>query len=299
MRIAVTGASGLIGSALVSFLAANDHDCTRLVRSSPSGPLEARWDPATGQIEPAAAIEGLDAVVNLAGEPIAEGRWTTAKKSRIRESRVGGTRRLAEALLRLDRPPRILVAASAIGFYGDRGDEVLTEDSAPGTGFLADACRDWEKAAQPAVDAGIRVVHLRIGLVLSNSGGALPRMLLPFRMGVGGRIGSGKQYMSWIALDDLVGVAYYVLTDDAARGPINAVSPNPVTNLEFTKALGKALSRPTVFPLPGFAARLALGEMADELLLASQRVKPARLISSRFQFKLPEIESALRSVLSE
>ena len=297
MRIAVTGASGLVGSALLSFLASNKHACTKLVRSSPTGSDEVRWDPATGQIA-AAAIEGFDAVIHLAGEPIAEGRWTSAKKSKIRDSRVDATKRLAEGLVKLNRPPGVLIAASAIGFYGNRGDEVLTEESAAGTGFLAEVCREWEKAAEPVVKAGIRVVNLRIGVVLSKFGGALPRMLLPFRMGVGGKIGSGKQYMSWIALDDLIGAAYHILTNNALSGPVNAVSPNPVTNLEFTKALGKVLSRPTLFPLPGVAARIALGEMADELLLASQRVKPARLIAGGFPFKFVEIESALRAVLA-
>jgi uncharacterized protein (TIGR01777 family) len=296
MRIAVTGASGLVGSALLTLLAGHNHTCTKLVRSSPD-PGKAPQDLYPGFADPA-AIEGSEAVVHLAGEPIAEGRWTPAKKAKIRESRVEGTRRLAEALAKLNPQPRVLVAASAVGFYGDRADEILTEESTIGTGFLAEVCREWEAAAEPAAKAGIRTVNLRIGVVLSKFGGALPRMLFPFRMGVGGKIGSGNQYVSWIALEDLVAAIEYVATNDKLSGPVNVVSPNPVTNLEFTRALGKALSRPTIFPMPGFAARIAFGEMADELLLASQRVKPARLLSSGFQFTLPEIGQALRSVLS-
>ena len=237
--------------------------------------------------------------MHLAGENIAVRRWTPAQKARIRDSRVQGTRLLAQSLARLQQPPTVMVCASAIGFYGDRGEELLTEGSAPGSGFLTDTCRAWEAAAQPASEKDIRVVNLRLGVVLSPGGGALAKMLLPFRLGVGGKIGSGRQYMSWIEIDDVVGVIHYALTTDELRGPVNAVAPNPVTNREFTKTLGRVLSRPTIFPMPAFAARLAFGEMADELLLASTRVKPARLQNSGYYFRHPRLEDALRHLLGK
>jgi hypothetical protein len=241
----------------------------------------------------AANLEGIDATVHLAGENIAARRWTPAQKAKIRESRVGGTRLLAETLAKLRKPPRTLVCASAIGFYGDRSDQRLNEDSPPGTGFLADTCREWEAAARPAVEQGIRVVHLRTGLVLASQGGALAKMLPPFRLGIAGIIGSGRQYMSWISLGDLVAVISYALSNETQRGPVNAVAPNPVTNYEFTKTLGRVLRRPTLFPMPAFAARLAFGEMADGLLLASTRVEPKRLLDCGFRFRFPELEAAL------
>jgi uncharacterized protein (TIGR01777 family) len=241
----------------------------------------------------------MEAVVHLAGENIASGRWTAARKARIRSSRVMGTRTLCETLARLSQPPKVLVSASAIGYYGDRGAEPLWENSAFGTGFLAEVCRAWEEATQPAVQKGIRVVLLRIGIVLSPAGGALAKMLIPFQLGLGGVIGSGNQYMSWIALDDVAGVIAHALVTDTLQGPVNAVAPYPVTNREFTKTLGRVLRRPTVFPLPGFAARLAFGEMADALLLASTRVEPKRLLATQYVFRYPELEDALRHLLGK
>lgn len=296
MNVLATGSSGLIGSALLSSLSPAGHRITRLVRSQPRAEAgEFYWDPQTGQLD-AAGLERADAVVHLAGESIAE-RWTPQKKVRIRDSRVKGTRLLCDALARLENPPRVLVNASAIGYYGDRGDAVLQEESAPGSGFLAEVCREWEGATESAARAGIRVVRLRIGVVLSRKGGALARMLLPFRLGAGGRIGSGKQYMSWIAIDDLVGAIQHTLTTPELQGPINAVSPNPATNSEFTKTLGKVLGRPTLLPMPAFAVRLAFGQMGEDLLLASSRVQPVRLEASGFAFRFAELEGALRHVL--
>ena len=297
MKVAVTGATGLIGSALVPFLRSGGHEAAPLRRAPAGrGGDGPSWDPDTGALS-AGALDGLDAVVHLAGENVAGGRWTAARKARIRDSRVACTRRLAEALAGLPDPPRTLVAASAIGFYGDRGDEVLAEVSAPGEGFLPTVCQAWEEAAAPAREAGIRVVHLRIGVVLTPAGGALGQMLFPFRMGVGGVIGSGRQHMSWVALDDVLGGILHVLRTDGLAGAVNMVAPNPATNAEFTKTLGRVLRRPTILPLPGFAARLAFGEMADALLLASARVDPARLRQGGFAFGYPGLEDALRHVL--
>jgi uncharacterized protein (TIGR01777 family) len=239
----------------------------------------------------------LDAVIHLAGESIAGGRWTAARKARIRDSRTQGTRLLAETLAQLARPPKVLISGSAIGYYGDRGQEILTENEGPGSNFLAGVCRAWESATEPAAHNGTRVVILRTGIVLSRKGGALARMLTPFRMGVGGVVGSGKQFMSWISIDDLVRIILYALKIETVKGPVNAVAPKPVTNAEFTRLLGRILRRPTVLPMPGIAARLAFGEMADELLLASTRVAPAKLEASGFVFRHPDLESALMSIL--
>ena len=299
MKILVTGSSGLVGRALVAFLAAGGHEVTRLVRSTPGpGAGQIHWDPNVGSID-TTRLEGLEAVVHLAGESIATGRWAAEKKARIRDSRVKGTRLLSDSLARLALPPSAMVSASAIGYYGDRGDDILREESGRGTGFLAEVCSEWEAATESAVQKGIRVVHLRIGLVLSAVGGALATMLFPFRMGLGGVIGSGKQFMSWIAIDDLVAGIAYALTTDALRGPVNAVAPHPITNREFTRTLGRVLSRPTLFPMPAFAARLAFGEMADELLLSSTRVEPARLSSAGYRFRYPTLEGALRHLLGK
>jgi uncharacterized protein (TIGR01777 family) len=298
MRILMSGASGLIGSSLIPYLTSCGHAVDRLVRrSARAGSGEIPWNPSAGILD-ASSVEGFDAIVHLAGENIARGRWTAARKRQILESRTRGTRLLAETLSRLARPPRVLVSASAIGFYGDRGGEILQEDAKPGKGFLPEVCVAWEEATRAASEKGIRVATPRIGIVLSTAGGALARMLLPFRMGVGGKIGSGGQYMSWITMDDLIGVICHSVEDDSLAGPINAVVPRPVTNLEFTKTLGRVLSRPAVFPLPGSAARLLLGEMADELLLASTRVEPAKLLAAGYQFKYSELEAALRHVLA-
>jgi hypothetical protein len=303
MKVIVTGSTGLVGRALVRSLLADGHEVTRLVRGDSQGfrapgTAAVHWDPSRGEID-APALEGHDAAVHLAGENVGEGRWDDEKKRRIRESRVKGTNLLAGALAGLGAKPRVLVSASATGFYGDRGAEILREESASGTDFLSEVCREWEKGTLPASQAGIRVVHLRIGVVLSGEGGALGKMLTPFKLGVGGKIGSGSQYMNWITLEDLIGVVRRAVEDENLRGPVNAVAPQQVTNEEFTKAIGRALGRPTLFTMPAFAARLAFGEMADALLLASTRVEPARLKEAGYEFKHPEIEGALRSVLGK
>ncbi len=298
--VAVTGASGLIGSALVTGLTSAGHRVVRVVRgagaASVAGQRLARWDPESGALEPS-ALAGADAVVHLAGESVAGGRWTEAKKRRIRSTRVDVTRRLAEALPRLERPPRLLVSASAVGYYGDRGSEILREDSSPGPGFLAEVCREWEAATDPAARAGIRVVRLRIGMVLSRRGGALGAMLTPFRLGAGGPVGSGVQWVSWIAIDDLVGAILHALATESLAGPVNAVAPEPVTNRELARTLGRVLRRPALLPLPAVAARLLFGQMADELLLASARVEPARLRATGFTFRHARLEDALRHEL--
>lgn len=301
MKIIVTGATGLIGSALVPALLADGYSVTCLTRGSSSSPphrgtTSARWNPEAGEIDKK-ALEGCDAAVHLAGESIAEGRWTDEKKRRIVESREKGTRLIAESLAALHSRPKVLVSASAIGYYGDRGAEVLDEGSSSGKDFLSDVCRRWEAAADPARGAGIRVVHPRIGVVLSSEGGALGKMLTPFKMGVGGKIGSGEQYMSWVALDDVVGAIKLALKDDSLEGAVNTVAPGAVTNAEFTKTLGNVLGRPTFFAVPSFAARLAFGEMADELLLSSTRVEPKRLRATNYQFAYTQLEAALRHVL--
>ena len=297
MTVLVSGSSGLVGSALIPHLEASGHRVLRLVRTSPKSDLERRWDPKTGELA-AADLEGIQAVVHLAGENIASGRWNEAKKNRIRSSREDGTRLLAQGLAKLQTPPGVLISASAIGYYGNRGEEILNEESPPGADFLAETCIAWENAARPAADAGVRTVYVRIGIVLSADGGALAKMLFPFRMGVGGVIGSGDQYMSWISLSDLAGIINHALNTETLQGPVNAVSPAPVTNREFTKTLGGALSRPTLFPMPSFAARLAFGEMADALLLSSTRVLPARLQETGYVFQHPKLDGALRHVLN-
>ena len=296
MRVLVTGASGLIGTALVQSLRRDGHEAIALVRRSPPGAGEVQWNPLFADAQP---FEGADAVVHLAGESIAGGRWTAERKKKIVESRLVGTQNLAESIAKVTRRPAVLVSASAIGYYGDRGDEVLTESSSSGSGFLAQVARGWEAATEPAARAGVRVVSPRIGVVLAGQGGALPKMALPFRFGLGGRVGSGKQWMSWITLDDLVRLLVYAVTNELIRGPINAVSPQSVTNAEFTRTLARVLHRPAIFPAPAFAVRLVLGEMADELLLASQRVEPKVAMESGFRFQYPQLETALGHALNE
>ena len=296
LRVAMTGSTGLVGSALTAFLRGGDHQVTRLCRRPTGGPDTSVWNP-TSQTWPASAFEGADAVVHLAGENIAGGRWTAARKQRIRDSRVDDTRRLCETLAALPSPPATLVTASAIGVYGDQGDEPVDESSAPGVGFLPEVCQAWEAATAPARDRGIRVVHLRLGIVLTPAGGALKQMLIPFNLGVGGVLGSGDQYMSWIVLDDVLGSVLHVLATDTIVGPVNAVAPTPVTNRVFTTTLGQVLHRPTILPAPGPAVRLLLGEMADALLLTGVAVEPARLTASGFRFAYPTLEGALRHVL--
>jgi uncharacterized protein len=298
-HIAVTGGSGLIGTAVIQRLRQGRHQITRLVRRT-AGPGEVSWDPAGGRLDPG-ALEGVDAIIHLAGENVGT-RWTAARKRRIRESRVSGTRLLSETIARLRRPARVLISASAVGIYGDRGDEILTEASTlgdPNSNFLASVSQEWEAAADAARAAGVRVVHPRFGVVLSSAGGALSKMLLPFRLGLGGRVGDGSQWLSWISIDDAVGVIQRALETDSLQGPLNATTPDPVTNRDFTRALGRVLRRPTPFPVPAAALRFALGEMGDETLLASARALPAKLLQSGYQFQYPEIEGALRHVLGK
>jgi hypothetical protein len=297
LTVAVTGATGLVGTRLVHDLVAAGARPRRLVRGTPkSAHDEIEWSPESGIVRPE-AMQGVDAVVHLAGESIASGRWTAAKKRRIRDSRVVGTTSLARSLAALPQRPTTLVCASAIGFYGDRGETILDERSEPGTGFLPEVCIEWERACEPARAAGIRVVNVRIGVIVSRQGGALASMLLPFKLGVGGKIGSGRQYMSWVSLDDVVGTILHALGHQEIAGPVNAVAPSPVTNAEFTRAMGATLHRPTVLPLPGFAARLALGQMADDLLLASTRVVPRRLEETGYRFVHPDLRGCLTAEL--
>jgi hypothetical protein len=296
MNILVSGSHGLIGSALVPALRGEKHSVIRLVRTSSSPSDGILWDPVRGAID-AARLAGLDAVIHLAGENISAGRWTPERKARIRDSRVRGTRLLAESLGRLPRPPRVLLSASAVGYYGHRGDTVVREEDPPGTGFLADLCREWEAAADPARRAGIRLVYLRTGVVLSPAGGVLGKVLPLFRLGLGGPIGSGRQYMSWIAIDDVVGALLHLLANGGLAGPVNLVAPRPVTNSEFTAALGRVLSRPTIIPVPAGALRALFGEMADGALLSSTRAEPGRLLGSGYAFLFPEVGGALRHLL--
>jgi uncharacterized protein (TIGR01777 family) len=295
-RVLVTGASGLLGRALVSSLQARGFEVSRLVREKAQNSDQIHWDPAR-PLSPK-AISGFDAVIHLAGESVV-GRWSNAKKTKIRDTRVGGSRTLTHALATAPKRPRVLIAASAIGYYGDRADEVLNEKSASGAGFLADVCREWEAASQPAVDAGIRTVQIRTGIVLSSEGGALQKMLTPFRMGIGGRVGSGRQWMSWIHIQDWVGSVHHILKNDLLQGAVNLVSPKPVQNEEFTETLASVLSRPAIFPVPAFAIKALFGQMGEEVLLASQRVEPARLVTSGYPFQCSDLRKALEALLKK
>jgi len=298
MKILIGGSHGLVGTALIKSLETDGHEIFRLVRRAPTSKTEVEWSPDRYSIA-LARIEGFDAVVNLAGESIAEGRWTDDKKRRIRESRVKGTKLLGDALANLTVSPKTFVCASAIGYYGNPGDELLTETSAPGDDFLAKVCAEWEGATALATEKGIRVVNARFGVILDTNGGALKKMLPPFRMGVGGKIGSGKQWMSWIALADVVGGIQFALANDSIKGPVNLVAPSPVTNAEFTKTLGKVLSRPTIFPMSAFAIKLLFGEMGEALLLGVQRVAPERLVAEGYEFRYPQLEQALAHILGK
>jgi uncharacterized protein (TIGR01777 family) len=293
-RILVTGASGLIGRALTPSLRSHGFEMFRLVRGTPTAQDQIHWNPAR-PLSPE-AVSGFDAVVHLAGESVAA-RWSRTRMAKIRDSRVSGTRSLTHALAKAEKKPRVLVAASAVGYYGDRADEVLNERSSPGTGFLADVCREWEAATHPAIDAGIRTVQIRTGVVLSAEGGALRKMLPPFRMGAGGKLGSGRQWMSWIHIQDMIGAIHHILKTDLLQGPVNLVSPRPVTNAEFTETLASVLSRPAIFPVPAFAIKTLFGQMGEEVLLASQRVEPARLVTSGYPFHCSELRKALEAVL--
>lgn len=297
MDVAISGASGLIGSALADSLRAEGHRVLRLRRGGVTGDDDIGWDLEAGRID-ALALEGLDAVVHLAGESIGEKKWSDEQKRRIRESRVKSTTTLAGALATRERKPRVFVSGSAIGIYGNRGDEILSEDSAPGDDFLAQVCAEWEAASKPAADAGVRTVNIRTGIVLAKEGGALARMLLPFKLGLGGRIGSGKQWMSWIALPDEVAAIRHAIDSESLSGPLNLTAPNPVPNAEFVRTLGRVLGRPTVLPTPLLPLKLRYGaELVEALLLYSQRVLPARLEASGFAFEYPTLEVALRAVL--
>jgi len=296
-RVIVTGATGLVGSPLVQALEKAGATVVRAVRRpARDAAREIYWNADAGEIE-SGKLEGAAAVVHLAGENIAGRRWTESFKRAIRDSRVKGTRLWADAIAHAANKPRALVCASAIGYYGSRGDELLTETSPPGHDFLADVCRDWESACQPARDAGVRVVNARIGVILSPKGGALAKMLTPFKLGLGGKVGDGRQYMSWVTLDDVVSALAFLVATPTISGPVNLTAPHPATNAEFTAALGRILSRPTVFPMPAFAARLAFGEMADALLLSSTRVAPAVLQGAGYNFQDPQVDAALRRLL--
>lgn len=298
MKVAITGSSGLIGSSLVGALRGAGHTALRLVRHDDPGSDEITWDPARGRLD-ATALEGVDAVVNLAGAGIGDARWTDERKDLILESRVQGTTLLAEAIAGLERKPSVLLSASGVDFYGDTGDAVIDEDAPPGDGFLTDVCLRWEGATAAAQAAGVRTVLLRTGVVQSADGGALRKTLLPFKLGVGGRFGSGAQWWSWISIDDHVRAMLHLIEADVV-GPVNLTAPNPVTNAEYTKALGRALRRPTLLPIPMAGPRLLLGrELADTLLLASHRVVPAALAASGFEFRHPTIEQALAAVLDD
>jgi uncharacterized protein len=301
MKILVTGSTGLVGTALVSALAGAGHTICRLVRPESAaqggakGGFNVPWNPATGELGGAAV--GADAVVNLAGASIAEGRWTTERKALLRSSRVETTRALVTALAKMKARPRVLVSASAIGFYGSRGDELLTEESAAGADFLAKICQEWEAEAVKAEALGIRVVRARFGIILARLGGALAKMMLPFKLGVGGRVGSGQQWMSWVTLEDVVGILRFALDNRAVQGAANVVAPNAVRNADFTKELARAIHRPALFAAPAFALRLALGEMADALLLSSQRVVPPKLQQLGYRFLHPDLGAALSAIL--
>jgi uncharacterized protein (TIGR01777 family) len=294
MKILISGSSGLVGSTLTFNLMADGNQVHRLVRSSSEEGIV--WNPKEPIVD-RNALEGFDAVVHLAGESISEGKWNDRKKKEIRESRTEGTRHLTEALVTLNTPPKVFVCASASGFYGNRGVEILTEESPAGEGFLPDVCKEWEAAAQLASSKGIRVVNTRFGIILSPNGGALKKMLPPFKMGVGGKIGSGDQFWSWIDLDDVIGIIEYALNTDSLQGPVNVSSPAPVTAKVFTGTLAHVLKRPAIFPVPAFAARAVLGEMANALVLCSFRMHPAKLIACGYTFAYPDLESSLRHQL--
>jgi uncharacterized protein (TIGR01777 family) len=293
-RILVSGVSGPIGAALLPALQSNGCSVVRLVRGAAAGDEQISWDPAI-PLAPQ-TVSGFDAVIHFAGEGIF-GRWTVSKKSKIRDSRVVGTFNLASALAKAADKPRVFVCGSAIGYYGNRGDEVLSEESSPGTGFLAEVCQDWEEATTPAVQADIRTAHIRTGVVLSPKGGALGAMLLPFKLGLGGRTGDGQQWTSWIDVRDMVGAIHHILKNDLIQGAVNMVAPRPVRNAEFAKTLAGVVSRPAIFPLPAFAVKLAFGEMGEELLLGSQRVEASKLIASGYPFRYRELRASLESIL--
>jgi hypothetical protein len=297
MNILVSGSTGFIGSAIIRSIEEAGLYAVRLVRRTPKkGEPVVRWDPDAGEID-SSGVGGVDAVVHLAGENIAEGRWTAEKKERILGSRTRGTRLLARTVAELPDPPKVFVCASAVGFYGNRGEEILDENSASGEGFLAGVCRKWEAACQPAADKGIRVVNTRFGVVLAAHGGVLPRVIPMFRSGLAGRLGSGKQYMSWVALEDVVGAIHHAIKTESLQGPVNVVSPNPVRNAEFTQAMAQAVGKKAPFAVPAFTLRLSMGEAADDIALASIRAIPRKLLETGYQFKYEKLEDALRDMV--
>ncbi|MQY02529.1 TIGR01777 family oxidoreductase [Actinomadura macrotermitis] len=297
MKLSVTGSTGLIGTALVRSLLADGHEVLRLVRHEPAAPDEVRWDPAGGRVDPR-GVEGVDAVVHLAGAGIGDRPWTASYKRQVRDSRVLGTRTIAEAVAKAKDGPRVLVSGSAVGYYGDTGGRAVDESAPSGAGFLAEVVRDWEAAAAPAAEAGVRVVHPRTGIVLTAEGGLLGKVLPLFRLGLGGKLGDGRQWISWIGLDDQVAALRFLVDGDLA-GPVDLTAPNPVTNADYTKAVGRALGRPTPFTVPAFALRAVLRGFADEGALISQRVLPKRLLEAGFGFAHPDLDGALRAVLAD
>ena len=297
MKILISGGSGLVGSAATAALRADGHTVAHLVRSGGAVKEgDVGWDPMRATVE-LAGIEGTDVVIHLSGAGIGDGRWTSARKQVLRSSRIDTTRVLVDSLSKLKQKPRALLVASAIGYYGDAGDEILTESSANGTDFLALLCRDWEAEARRAAPMGIRTATLRFGIILSGKGGAIPRMLTPFKLGLGGRLGSGKQWMSWIAIEDAIGIIRFAIANEQVNGPVNVVAPNPVRNEEFTRLLAGMLHRPAIFPAPAFVLKLAMGEMADALLLGSDRVVPEKLLAAGFPFRFQILEPALRAAV--
>jgi uncharacterized protein (TIGR01777 family) len=297
MKILISGSSGLIGTAATAALKSDGHNVVHLVRpSKTANPGDVQWDPMRATVD-VAGLEGIDVVIHLSGAGIADGRWTEERKQLLRSSRIDTTRVLVDSLSRLKQKPRLLIVASAIGYYGSRGDEILTESSTTGTDFLALVCRDWEAEASRAAERCIRTVMLRFGVVLSGKGGALPKMLPPFKLGVGGRLGSGQQWMSWIAIEDVVGIIRHTIANEQVSGPVNVVAPNPVRNEEFTRLLAGMLHRPAIFPAPAFVLRLAMGEMADAVLLSSDRVKPEQMLAAGYKFRFEILEPALRAAV--
>jgi uncharacterized protein (TIGR01777 family) len=297
MKILISGSSGLIGTAATTGLQADSHNVVHLVRpGKTANPGDVRWDPMRATVD-VAGLGGVDVVIHLSGAGIADCRWTEERKQLLRSSRIDTTRVLVDSLSRLKQKPRVLIVASAIGYYGTRGDEILTESSINGTDFLALLCRDWEAEASRAAAMGLRTIMLRTGVVLSGKGGALPRMLTPFKLGVGGRLGSGQQWMSWIAIEDVVGIIRHAIANEQVSGPVNVVAPNPVRNEEFTRLLAGMLHRPAIFPAPAFVLRLAMGEMADAVLLSSDRVMPERMLAAGYKFRFEILEPALRAAV--